>query len=593
MSQTLPKRSEVPVEHTWDAYSVFPSDAAWEEAIEQAHSLLKTVAGFRGRVQEGPTVLADLMDAMEQLYETVGKIYIYASMFHEVDTADSDAAAKNDRARGLFGQTAAATAFVEPEMLAVGFETLRQWMQEEPRLAILGHDLDDLERRQGHVRSAEVEELLGMVMDPFRTAVSAHGVMADADLHFEPAQPSDGGDELTIAQGTINALITHTDRAVRRTAWQNYADAYIAHKNSMATILAAGVKQNVFRSRARRFNSALEAALHPSNIPTEVFHNTVETFRKNLPTWHRYWAVRRKALGYDKLHVYDIKAPLTAAKPQVPFAQAVDWVAAGMQPLGDEYVTVLKKGALEQRWIDIYPNQGKRAGAFSTGAQGTNPFILMSYNDDLFSMSTLAHELGHSMHSYFTWQNQPFLYSRYSLFVAEVASNFNQALVRHHLLHTQEDPAFQIAVIEEAMSNFHRYFFIMPTLARFELEIHQRVERGQALTAESLIALMADLFAEGYGDEVEIDHDRIGITWAQFATHLYANFYVYQYTTGISGAHALAGDVLAEKPGAVDKYLGFLKAGGSVYPIEALNGRRRHDFPRAGGKDLCGPGGLR
>ncbi len=570
MSQPLPKRQEIPVEFTWDAHSVFPSDAAWEAAIEQAQAQLKTVTGFRGHLAEGPTMLADLLDALEALYRTVGKIYIYASMFFEVNTADSEAAAKNDRARWLFGQTMATTAFMEPELLAIGFDTLRQWLEEEPRLAMMAHELEDLERRQAHVRSAEVEELLGMVMDPFRTAVSAHGVMADADLHFEPAQPSDGGDELTVAQGTIGALVTHADREVRRTAWQNYADAYLAHKNSMATLLAAGVKQNVFRSRARRFGSALEAALHPSNIPTEVFHSTVETFRKNLPTWHRYWAVRRRTLGYDKLHVYDIKAPLTAVKPHVPFTQAVEWIATGMQPLGEAYVNILRRGVTHQRWVDIYPNQGKRSGAFSSGVQGTNPFILMSYNDDLFSMSTLAHELGHSLHSYFTWQNQPFLYSRYPLFVAEVASNFNQALVRDYLLNSQDDPNFQIAVIEEAMSNFHRYFFIMPTLARFELEIHQRVERGQALTAETLIGLMADLFAEGYGDEVELDRERIGITWAQFATHMYSNYYVYQYTTGISGAHALAGEVLAGKPGAVDNYLAFLKAGGAVYPIDAL-----------------------
>jgi oligoendopeptidase F len=225
---------------------------------------------------------------------------------------------------------------------------------------------------------------------------------------------------------------------------------------------------------------------------------------------------------------------------------------------------------LEQRWVDIYPNQGKRMGAFSSGVQGTYPFILMSYNDDMFSVSTLAHELGHSMHSYYTRHTQPPVYAGYSLFAAEVASNFNQALVRAHLLNTNSDPDFQIAVIEEAMSNFHRYFFLMPTLARFELHIHEQVERGEALTADGMIGLMADLFREGYGDEVELDAERVGITWGQFATHMYANFYVYQYATGISGAHALADGVLAGKPGAVEQYLSFLKAGSSLYPLDAL-----------------------
>jgi oligoendopeptidase F len=322
--------------------------------------------------------------------------------------------------------------------------------------------------------------------------------------------------------------------------------------------------------RVRGYGSSLEAALSPNFIPVAVFHNLIDTFKKNLPTWHRYWRIRRQALGYDTLHEYDVKAPLTQNPPKLSYETAVDWIAQGMAPLGKEYVTALRNGALEQRWVDVYPNQGKRMGAFSSGQQGTHPFIMMSFTDDLFSLSTLAHELGHSLHSYFTWQTQPSVYSRYGLFVAETASNFNQALTRAHLFEMNDDPNFHIAVIEEAMANFHRYFFIMPTLARFELEIHQRMERGQALNADSLIELLADLFREGYGDEVVFDRDRMGITWAQFHTHMYSNFYVYQYATGISAAHALARNILEEKAGAVDNYLAFLKAGGSLYPLDAL-----------------------
>ncbi|HET6319373.1 MAG TPA: M3 family metallopeptidase [Chloroflexota bacterium] len=264
----------------------------------------------------------------------------------------------------------------------------------------------------------------------------------------------------------------------------------------------------------------------------------------------------------------------------MPFAQAVEWISQGMMPLGGEYVSILRDGVLEQRWVDIYPNKGKRMGAFSTGAYDTHPFIFMSYNDDIFSMSTLAHELGHSMHSYFSRKTQPFVYSRYGLFVAEVASNFNQAMVRRHMLNSNRDPEFQIAVIEEAMANFHRYFFIMPSLARFELEVHQRVERGDALTADGLIDLMADLMGEVYGDEVMMDRARVGSTWAQFHTHLYSNFYVYQYATGIAGAHALVERVLSEGEPAAQAYHSFLKAGGSMYPLDAL---------RLAGVDLASP----
>ena len=274
-------------------------------------------------------------------------------------------------------------------------------------------------------------------------------------------------------------------------------------------------------------------------------------------------------MGYDQLHVYDIKAPLTTSKPFIPYQQAVDWICEGMAPLGEEYVKVLRKGCLEDRWVDRARNKGKSQGAFSSGMHDTQPFIMMSYADDVFSLSTLAHELGHSLHSYYTRQNQPYIYGDYSLFVAEVASNFNQAMVREYLFQTQKDPDLQMALIEETMANYHRYFFIMPTLARFELEMHERVERGEPINARSMIELTAELFKEGYGDEVVIDQDRIGITWAQFG-HMYANFYVYQYATGISGADALVNKVLTEGEPAAAKYRDFLKAGNSLYSLDAL-----------------------
>jgi len=511
------------------------------------------------------------MEVLQDLVRSLGMIRVYASNNHNVDTTDQAGAAQNDRAMGLYARAIAAIAFAEPELLALGAEALRHWMVQEPRLRIYAHYFDELERRKPHVRSEEVEELLGRVLDPFRTASATHAVLADADLSFRPAHPQDEASEpVQVTQGNIEALLSSPDRELRRTAWQSYADAHLAMKNTMANCLATGVKQNVFRARARRYGSALEAALGAYNIPKSVYYNVIETFRRNLPTWHRYCRIRRAALGYDRLQVYDIKAPLSSQAPRVEYGWAVDQICEGVRPLGEEYVRVMRQGVLEGRWVDVYPNRGKRSGAYSEGAPGTHPFILMSYTDDLDSLSTLAHELGHSMHSYYSWQTQPIIYCDYSIFVAEVPSNVNQALVRRHLLRANPDRDFQIGVIEEAMSNFHRYFFLMPTLARFELEIHQRVERGEALTAEDMMALMTDLFREGYGGEVVIDEDRIGITWAQFPGHLYANFYVYQYTTGIAGAHALVERMLAGTPGAVEDYMAFLRAGSSLYPLDAL-----------------------
>lgn len=570
MAHVTKLRSEIPVQYTWDTDSIFPSVADWEAAIEMLGKQLEELGGYHGRLQESPDTLANFMAKLETMQRRLSHIFNYAGLNYSVDTNNQEWAARQDRARGLLSRATATVAFAEPELLQIGFGTLRQWLAADERLAEYAHYLDRLEKRQAHVRSAEVEQLLGQVQDPLGTANSTHSVLANTDLKFTPATDSQG-ESYEITQGSIGSLTTYTDRDVRRTAWENYADAHLTFKNTMANALAGGVKRDVFFARARRYENSLDAALSNTFIPAAVFHNLINTFKANLPTWHRYWAIRRRALGYDELHPYDVKAPLSRQSPVVPYETAVNWIAAGMQPLGDEYVTTLRRGCLEERWVDVYPNQGKRMGAFSAGSPGTRPFIMMSYSDDLFGLSTLAHELGHSLHSYFTWQNQKILaYARYGLFVAEVASNFNQAMVRAHLLATQPDPEFQIAVIEEAMANFHRYFFIMPTLARFELEIHERVERGEALTADSLINLMADLFGEGFGDEVVMDRERVGITWAQFHTHLYSNFYVYQYATGISAAHALADGILAGEPNAAENYLAFLKAGGSVYPLEAL-----------------------
>ena len=569
MSEQLRDRSEIAEKYTWNPYSIFPNDEAWAKGLEEVKELLPQIVAWRGRLNEGPEAVATCMAQLEKLYKQAGKVFVYPSMFYAVNTADQEAAARNDQAQGMFGQAMATISFVEPELLAIGHDTLKEWQASHEDLAHFSHYFETLFKRQEHVRSAEVEQVLGLVSDAFRTASATHGVLANTDLPFDPAQPSEG-DPIEIGQGNIDALISSPDRQTRRTAYAHYRDAHLTFKNTMASNLSAGVKQDVFKMRVRGYNSSLEAALKPNHIPVEVFHNTIDTFQKNIGTWHRYWRVRRQALGYDTLYPYDIKAPLTKEKPKVTYEQAIDWISEGMKPLGEAYVTAMRRGATTDRWVDVYPSQGKRAGAFSTGFPGTHPFIMMNHNDDIYGMSTLAHELGHSLHSYYSWSNQPMIYASYGIFLAEVASNFNQALTRDYLLKTNDDPQFQIAVIEEAMSNFHRYFFIMPTLARFELAIHERVEKGQALTADYLIDLMADLFSEGYGEEITFDHDREGITWATFHTHMYYNFYVYQYTTGISAAHALAEKVLRGENGAAERYMGFLKAGGSDYPLNIL-----------------------
>jgi oligoendopeptidase F len=579
MSLKLRQRSEIAEEYKWNPADVFAGDEAWEAALGELEQHEQKLAGYRNRLHEGPETLLAALRQREEAFRLAGRANIYAAMFYAVDTADQEAVARQDRARSTFGRLAAAGAYLEPELIQLGFDTLDEWMAQNDDLQVYAHYFDQLQRLQKHVRSAEVEQVLGLVRDAFSTAANTHGVLANAELPIEPVATADG-ETVEIGQGNYGALISSADRNVRRTAYENYTDAHLRFKNTMANNLSAGVKQDVFLMRVHGYSSSLEASLYPRHIPVEVFHNTIATFRRNLGTWHRYWRLRRRALGYEALHPYDVKAPLTREKLDISYDQAVEWVSEGMKPLGQEYVSVMRRGLLEERWIDVYPSKGKRAGAFSMGSPGTYPYIMLNHNDDVFGLSTLAHELGHSMHSYYSWQNQPLVYARYGLFLAEVASNFNQVLTRAHLLNNSDDPQFQIAIIEEAMSNFHRYFFIMPILAQFELAIHERVEKGGALTADFLSGLMADLFAEGYGDELEFEREREGITWAAFHTHLYYNFYVYQYTTGIAAAHALGARVLSGDGAAVDAYLDFLKSGGSRYPLETL---------QAAGADMRSP----
>lgn len=574
----LPNRSELDPLFTWNRESVFASVEAWEAEYASLAAELPGLRRFEGRLAEGPTVLADARAASETALQRLGRLIVYSSMESAVDTANQAATERDRRTQGLYGQFLGAIAYIEPELLAIGLPTLQQWMSQEPRLAVYAHYFDALFRRQAHVRSAEVEELLGLAADPFAGAYGAWSMLTNADFQFEPATASDGA-TLPLSQSTYDGLLNSPDRTVRRTAYERYTDQYLAHRNTLASNLLTSVKQNVLQMRARRHASTLEMALFDNAIPVEVFHNLLDTFRRHLPVWHRYWAVRRKALGVETLQPYDIWAPLTPEPATVSYQQAVDWICQALAPLGQDYVASLRRGCLEQRWVDVYPNQGKSSGAFSSGSLGTYPFIMMSFTNDTNSLGTLTHELGHSMHSHLTWQNQPPVYSDYTLFAAEVASNFHQAMTRAYLLQQDLPRALQIGIIEEAMSNFHRYFLVMPTLARFELEVHERVERGEGISADGMIDLLADLAAEGFGDAMAFDRQRVGIDWATFP-HLYADYYVYQYATGISGAHALSNRILAGVPGAAEAYLSFLRAGSSMYPLDAL---------RMAGVDLASP----
>ncbi|MEO6457166.1 MAG: oligoendopeptidase F [Chloroflexia bacterium] len=568
MAKTLLKRTEVPVEHTWDITSVYPTDDAWDKAYQEAKSELDGLGRFEGKLAESPATLLEGLSVRDEYMARASRIYVYAGMQSTGDVGDQEAQARTQQALGLLARAGGALAYFEPELLAIAPDKLEKMVSEEPGLATYRHYLDKLSRRREHVRSSEVESILAEAADLAYSPYTIRTALEDADLKFATIKDEEGND-LEIQQGNVWSHIRSQNRDVRKAAWEAYADGYIGMKNTFATSLAGGVKRDVFYARSRKYSSSLEAALAENNIPVEVYNSLLDTFKSQLPVWHRFWEIKRRALGVDSLHGYDIDVPIIRNQRNLPYSDAMEKICAGMAPLGDEYATVLKRGLYDERWVDIYPNQGKGSGAFSFGTHGTHPFLMLNYNDSLEEMSTLAHELGHSMHSYFSWDNQPPVYGFYSMFVAETASNFNQAMVRAHLLKTEKDPDFELEVLAEAMSNFHRYFFIMPTLARFELDCHEKVEQGEGLTADSMSAKLTELFREAYGPSVTIDEERVGITWAQFP-HLFGNFYVFQYATGISAANALADGILKGDGNAAQSYLNFLKSGDSLYPLDAL-----------------------
>jgi oligoendopeptidase F len=570
MANKVFPRNKIEKKFTWNAESVFPSINAWETEAAKIVEDIAKVKQYQGRLFESAVTLLEALNVSEELMGRAYKLYMYASFSYAVETTNQQAGGLLGKAQGIYGQVASAIAYLQPEILAIGKDKLEEWIAQNDKLAVYRHNFEDLFRQQAHVRSAEVEEILGMVIDPFQGAFNSSSMLTNADFKFKPIKDSKGN-IIDVTQGNYDAQLMHlSDRKARKAAYQTYMDKYLEHKNTLAANLETSIKANVFNMRARKHENTLSASLFNLNIPTDVFHNLIDTFKQNLPVWHRYFDIRRKALGLKKLAYYDMWAPIAKTKVKVPYEEGVEMICKSLAPMGKEYVKTVRKGCLKDRWVDVYPNQGKSQGAFSSGTQGTYPFIMMSYTDNVGSMSVLAHELGHSMHSYLTWKHQPFVYTGYSLFIAEVASNFHQAMMRGHLLNTVKDKNFQIALIEEAVGgNFFRYFFQMPTLARFELETHERVERGEPLTADSMISLMADLFTEGFGPNFDMDRERVGMTWSTFQ-HLFADYYVYAYATGISGAHVLAGRILRGEPNAVEDYLGFLKSGSSDYPLNVL-----------------------
>ena len=562
-------RHEVPRAEQWNLESVFATEEEWELAFVAAEARFPELLAFQGELSTSAATLLTALRLADEIDEAVERVTVFAMLRQSEDATNPKTSALMARGLGLSARAGAAAAFLSPELAALPGETVTAFFRNEPGLVPFRHAVDRIQRQRAHICSVEVEEVLARSREVAATAPTVHGVLEDGDLPLGTIE-DEGGDRVTLAQGNLSRYLRSPDRRVRQEAWERSADAYLAFQHTFAAALAGGVKNDVFYARSRNYPSSLEASLAEDNVPPEVFHNLLDTVWKNFPVWHRYFRVRRRLLGLGDgdLHGYDLEAPLGSAPPAVGWDDGVARIVRAVAPLGPDYVATVRRG-IDDRWVDRAANIGKGGGAFSWGSFGTAPFISMTYQDDLGSVSTLAHELGHSLHSYLTWETQPVTYARYGMSAAETASNLNQALLGAHLLETETDRDWTLAILEERMANHLRYLFTMPILARFELDCHERVERGEALTAEGMSATLLEYYSDGYGDEVVIDEPRMGITWARFA-HLFMNFYVFQYAVGISAAAALAARIREDGPDAAERYLTFLRTGGSRYPLDAL-----------------------
>lgn len=565
---TLPKRNEIPKDQTWELESIYPTDADWEGDFAQVSAQLPEIRAFEGRLGESAEILLAALRLRDAANETLGRLVVYATMRMHEDSANSTYQALADRATTLANDLNAAGAYFTPEILALPQAQVDSFLAATPALQLYRHALDEINRQRAHVLTAELEALLAQAAEISNAPEHIFEMLNNADLKF-PVLRDATGQEVRLTHGNyVPRFLESHDRDVRRAAFEAMLGTYATYRNTLAATYAAQVKRDIFFARAHHYDSALESALDPNNIPVSVYHNLVATVEANLPRLTRYLTLRKQLLGLDELHMYDLYVPMVReVEYKVAFNDAQEQVARALAPLGAGYVSALRTG-FASRWIDVPENEGKRSGAYSWGTYGTYPFVLLNYQASMDSMFTLAHEMGHAMHSYFTWQTQPFPYSSYTLFVAEVASTLNEALLIHYLLQNTNDKALRMYIINHALETFRTTLFRQTLFAEFERDAHARAEGGEALTPELLSGMFKTLNDKYYGAAVAVDQ-QIEVEWARIP-HFYSSFYVYQYATGISASAALARQILAEGEPAVQRYLRFLSSGSSDYSIALL-----------------------
>jgi len=566
-ANNVPTRAELPVEYTWDLSQIFADVTAWEQELNAVEQRAHELAALQGTLAQGPAQLLAGLTLRDEVARRLYALYVYAMHLKDSDGTNPVGQGLAERSSSFAARIQAALAFIEPEILTIPAETIESWLESTPDLQVYRYELEKLNRQRAHIRSAEVEQVMAAYSDVARAPYATFSMLTDSDLQF-PTVEDEHGQPVKLSHARYGRLLESPDRRVRRDAFKGYYSAFLPFRNTIATTLSAAIRTHVIEARLRNYGSALEAALSPNEIPVEVYHNLIATVEANLPRFHRYLSLRRRLMGLDELHFYDLYVqPVPDVELTIPYQEACDLMRAAFRPLGAEYSAALEQ-MFTRRWIDVYENVGKRSGAYSGGSYGTPPYILLNYQDRLRDVFTLAHELGHSLHSYFTRATQPFVYGNYTIFVAEVASTLNEALLTHHLLQSGADEALRRRLLAQQIEEIRGTIFRQTMFAAFELWMHERAERGQPLTADVLSQHYRDLVARYHGPELVID-DELAYEWMRIP-HFYYQFYVYQYATGISAALALSRQIINEGQLAIERYLRFLRSGSSRSSIELL-----------------------
>lgn len=569
--QTTPKRADVPVEMTWDLTLVYPGAASWEADFARLEAGIPAFAAHSGKLGD-PQQLLGCLRLRDESDSQIGKLYSWASLSKAGDNADSDAQGRFDRAVGLYSRAAAATSWIEPQILEISPDQLRAMIEGNADLSVYDYYFQTLERGRAHTRSAEVEEVLAQLSEPMSAAQSAFRQFNNADLKF-PSILDENGVEQELTHGKYINFLQSENRPVRERAFRAMHDEYSRWRNTLAATLGGTVKSHVALARVRGFDSVLNFELDPDAIPTSVYLNLISTVRERLPVLHRYLRLRKKWLGLDELKMWDLYVPIVEqVERAIAFEDGKKLVFDCITPLGEEAGQIIRRG-FEERWIDVLENEGKTSGAFSDGSFLTPPYMLLNYQEKLESVFTLAHEWGHSLHSFLSRESQPYVYSGYTIFVAEVASTLLEALLSHQMLtqaREQDDKPMQMFLLNQIAERFRQTLFRQTMFAEFELRIHEKIEGNQALTAQEMSEMYLQINRDYYGAEVDVE-EIAGIEWARIP-HFYYGYYVYQYATGISAAQTLAKQILSEGAPAVERYLDFLRGGGSKTSIDLLRG---------------------